>query len=164
MIFRHHMSDYHTRGVAAMDAGRFSTWRKRLGWTQEEAADQLGRTRQTINAWESGKQSIPEEIESVCQWKEREWLQRPEFGPVHLAWCDASLFPDRNPGRRFAHIQLQEFMNNAKMLDYVKRHIGNDSFHDPFVLWFKEEEGADGAPTGVFDTTELMSAVAKRSP
>lgn len=41
-----------------MTPQEFKVWRKDIGWTQQRAADELGRSRHQINCWENGKRPI----------------------------------------------------------------------------------------------------------
>ena len=47
------------RGVNMILADKIMTLRKKCGWSQEDLADQLGISRQSVSKWESGM-SIPD--------------------------------------------------------------------------------------------------------
>ncbi len=49
-----------------MTAKQFTEWRKRMGWTQVEAAQHLGRSRQMVSNYESGA-DIPTVIKLACE-------------------------------------------------------------------------------------------------
>lgn len=50
--------------VATPDA--FVAWRKALGWTQDEAARQIGLTRKSIQRYEWGEAPIPRYVQLAC--------------------------------------------------------------------------------------------------
>ncbi len=41
-------------------------WRKRMGWTQEQAAARLGVERGTVNRYENGKRTISQTVSNLC--------------------------------------------------------------------------------------------------
>jgi transcriptional regulator with XRE-family HTH domain len=43
-----------------------TTWRQRFGWSRTEAAKQLGCSRNSLAAWESGASGIPKYIALAC--------------------------------------------------------------------------------------------------
>jgi DNA-binding XRE family transcriptional regulator len=70
-----------------MEAIEFKEWRRRLGLTQEKAAELIGTSRVTIGNWESGNTPIWVSIERVCRDVELTWKQeQASFGPVILYW------------------------------------------------------------------------------
>ena len=62
-------------------ADKLITLRKKAGWSQEELAEKLGVTRQSVSKWE-GAQSVPD-IDKILQ----------------LARCDHRLLIKRGTGR-----------------------------------------------------------------
>jgi len=44
----------------------FKAWRVRLRLTQQQAADELNRSRMSISRYEKGEEPIPREIELAC--------------------------------------------------------------------------------------------------
>ena len=66
-------------------------WRKILGYTQEQAGKALGVTRATIQNWEYELSSIPVAVQLACSVLLRRWKQRPEFGPVTVAYTGVPL-------------------------------------------------------------------------
>jgi DNA-binding XRE family transcriptional regulator len=50
-----------------MTAKTFAEWRIRLGWTKAKAAEELGCSKNSIMAWESGKSAIPRYIALACK-------------------------------------------------------------------------------------------------
>ena len=55
------------RGVNMILADKIMALRKKCGWSQEDLADQLGISRQSVSKWESGM-SIPDrkDCENEC--------------------------------------------------------------------------------------------------
>jgi DNA-binding XRE family transcriptional regulator len=74
------------RAEGAMDKLELLKWRKKLGYTQEEAGGKLGVTRGTIGSWERGVVAIPASIELACCELARRWMQCSDFGPVNLIY------------------------------------------------------------------------------
>ena len=46
--------------------------RKRLGLTQAEFAEKIGRKRNQVNAYEAGREKIPASIQILCGFMEKE--------------------------------------------------------------------------------------------
>lgn len=57
-------------------AATFKAWRLRMGLTQQQAADELNRSRMQISNYEAGRDPIPREIELACA--------ALEIGPLSL--------------------------------------------------------------------------------
>lgn len=49
-----------------MTAAEFTAWRKRLGYTQAQAADALGMSRRQVQYYEDGSQAVPRVVELAC--------------------------------------------------------------------------------------------------
>ena len=49
-----------------MTADEFKAWRKRVNKTQQEAADELGSTKRSVQGWEDGSQPIKRSIALAC--------------------------------------------------------------------------------------------------
>jgi DNA-binding XRE family transcriptional regulator len=75
-------------------ANNLRKWRKRLGYTQEEAAERLGVTLVTVRNWENSEagEAIPTWLPTLCDRLERRWKQKnEEYGPVALLYCDGPM-------------------------------------------------------------------------
>jgi hypothetical protein len=67
--------------------------------------------------------------------RERQLLQRDDYGPVTLIYCDA---PPWQPQRRLAMIQSKDCKSNANALALASDLFKTDHFFNPFVI---DEEG-----------------------
>lgn len=74
-----------------MRGSELREWRKILGYTQKQAGKVLGVTRATIQNWEYESSSIPVAVQLACSVLMRRWKQRPEFGPVTVAYTGVPL-------------------------------------------------------------------------
>ena len=76
-----------------MRGSEFREWRKKLGYTQQEAAKALDVTRATIQNWEGEVTTPPKSVTLACKLLLRRWKQRPDFGPVTLVYASSPLLP-----------------------------------------------------------------------
>lgn len=126
-----------------MEAVEFSTWRKRLGITQEDLAERwAGVTRNTIQNWESGATAIPAAVATACTvWERRLKQENPALGPVTLVYADGPMFIDPYaPRRRLAMMQQEPFQSNTAAIARVIDMWGRDEFHNAFII---EKSGSD---------------------
>jgi transcriptional regulator with XRE-family HTH domain len=88
-------------GMETISPLELKDWRKRLGYTQIEAAEKMRVSRVTVQNWEGGATPIPAAIPSYCADLERLWKQRrSDYGPVALLYCDGPMTqPLWGPGR-----------------------------------------------------------------
>src|SRR6266568_6624883 len=75
-----------------MDLWDFKKWRRKLRYTQFEAAEKLGVGRGAVQAWESESRPIPPAVELACHELTRLWMRQPDFGPVILAYADDQIW------------------------------------------------------------------------
>jgi DNA-binding XRE family transcriptional regulator len=105
-------------------------WRKILGYTQEQAGKALGVTRATIQNWEYESSSIPVAVQLACRVLVRRWKQRPEFGPVTVAYTgiplslaaqaqDETLTCERYSNNRDAFSRLMDLKNSAAIFNPI---------------------------------------------
>ena len=71
-----------------MNGADLKSWRKRIGYTQEEAAREFGVSRPTVQNWEYENTSVPLVVELASHRLLRQWKQRREYGPVFLIYFD----------------------------------------------------------------------------
>src|SRR6266571_2092329 len=75
-----------------MDLWDFKKWRRRLRYTQFDAAGKLGVGRGAIQTWESEQRPVPGAVELACCELTRAWMRQPDFGPVILIYADDQIW------------------------------------------------------------------------
>ncbi len=113
-----------------MNGPELRQWRKLLGYTQEQAANEFGVTRPTIQNWEYQVTPVPVAVDLASRQLLRRWKQRPEFGPVTLVYASAplglksdlrdrlpTLFCKRYPDNKSALLALSELNNVSKVFN-----------------------------------------------
>ena len=75
-----------------MSPADLKQWRNALELTQVAASELLGVSRVTVQNWESETTRIPVAIEAACEFHQRRWKMRPEFGPITLTYFDVPLW------------------------------------------------------------------------
>ncbi len=75
-----------------MDLWDFKKWRRKLGYTQFDAAEKLGVGRGAIQDWESEHRPVPAAVELACCELTRLWMRQPDFGPVILVYADDQIW------------------------------------------------------------------------
>jgi DNA-binding XRE family transcriptional regulator len=81
-----------------MDKWEFLMSRRKFGYTQEEAAEELGVARGTVVRWESGIALIPKAIELACC----ELIRRSRRAP--FIWTAAELLQELEQRRNEARL------------------------------------------------------------
>ncbi|MFZ2156319.1 MAG: helix-turn-helix transcriptional regulator [Bradyrhizobium sp.] len=117
-----------------MNGLELKKWRKLLGYTQEQAANEFGVTRPTIQNWEYEITPVPVAVDLASRQLVRRWKQRPEFGPITLVYASVPLWRtldsvDRLPTlicRRYPH-------NNAAFLKVFELR-NSSTFFNPMIL------------------------------
>ena len=99
-----------------MDLWDFKKWRKKLGYTQAEAAERLGLSRATVQYWEAEIRPVPLEVELACRELLRRWKQRPEFGPVTLLYADDPIWQEASPPCGVLLLQCERHSNNESAI------------------------------------------------
>jgi DNA-binding XRE family transcriptional regulator len=104
-----------------MDLWDFKKWRKKLGYSQVQAGEQLGLSRGAVQYWESEIRPVPLAVELACQELLRRFRQRLEFGPVTLLYVDGPISElDALPGGAVA-FRCERHPNNDSALGRVDR-------------------------------------------
>ena len=100
-----------------MDPWDFKKWRKKLKYSQFEAAKKLGVRRAAVQHWESERVPISKVVELACEELTRRWKQRPAFGPVTLLYANEPVWPGRHhhPTRRL-FVQCELYADNEAAL------------------------------------------------
>ena len=75
-------------GGQLLNGAELKRWRKKIGFTQEEAAHEFGVSRPTVQNWEYEITSVPLVVELASRRLLRRWKQRREYGPVFLVDLD----------------------------------------------------------------------------
>ncbi len=88
-----------------MDLWDFKKWRRKLKYSQFEAAEALGFKRSGVQNWESERVPISEVVELACEELTLRWKQRPEFGPVTLIYADEQVWPGPDQAARRVFVQ-----------------------------------------------------------
>ena len=117
-----------------MRGSELREWRKILGYTQEQAGKALGVTRATLQNWEYGSSRIPVAVQLACSVLLRRWKQRPEFGPVTVAYTgvplslaaqarvqaqDETLTCERYSSNRDAFSRLMDLKNSTAIFNPI---------------------------------------------
>jgi len=137
-----------------MDMWDFKKWRRKLGYSQFEAAEKLGVSRGAIQHWECERNPIPNAIDLACEEIARRWKQRPEFGPVVLVYSDEPMWPEPDCPSRVLCMQCELHPNNEAAIWRACRLRKAPKFINPFVM------GEDGGI--VLTNPELLNECDKR--
>jgi DNA-binding XRE family transcriptional regulator len=123
----------------ATSPAKFQEWRKRLGYTQGDAAEKLTVTRATVQNWESGTTPIPPWLPMFCERLERRWKQiNPAYGSVALLYCDG---PMTQPVWGPARVPTMRREPWPTMGDAIRRACqltGSEQYHSGLIV---DEEG-----------------------
>ena len=118
----------------AMKGPELRNWRKLLGYTQQQAANQFGVTRPTIQNWEYEITPVPVTVDLASRQLLRRWKQRPEFGPVTLVYASAPLSPMPNSVDPLPTLFCRRYPdNNASFLGIFELRSSSD-FFNPMIL------------------------------
>ena len=99
-----------------MDMWGLKKWRRMLGYSQFEAAEQLGVSRAAIQHWECERNPIPYTAELACEEIIRRWKQRPAFGPVVLVYANEPMWPEPDCPSRVLCVQCELHPNNDAVI------------------------------------------------
>ena len=117
-----------------MNGIELKKWRKLLGYTQEQAANQFGVTRPTIQNWEYEITSVPVAVDLASRQLVRRWKQRPEFGPVALVYASAPLWPTQNSVDRLPTLFCGRYPDNNAAFLRVFELRTSSNFFNPLIL------------------------------
>jgi hypothetical protein len=138
-----------------MDMWDLKKWRRKLGYTQLEAAENLGVSRAAIQHWECERTPVPHAVDLACEEIERRWKRRPEFGPVVLVYADEPMWPEADCPSRVLCMQRELYPNCEAAIGRASRLIATPNFSNPLII------DPDGGV--VWSTPELMHECEKRS-
>ena len=135
-----------------MDLWDFKKWRRKLRYSQENAAQQFGLSRSAIYMWETERTKIAKFVELACEELARKWQQRPEFGPVTLIYSDEPLWSSQSHRKFFVQCELHA--NNETALKRVFQLRQTKKLVDALVI------GQDGqvlwAPIELLEESERV--------
>jgi transcriptional regulator with XRE-family HTH domain len=117
-----------------MNGPELRQWRKLLGYTQEQAANEFGVTRPTIQNWEYEVTSVPAAVDLASRQLLRRWKQRPEFGPVTLVHASAPLGPKPNVGDRLPTLSCKRYTDNKSALLALSALDDGSKLFNPQIL------------------------------
>ena len=103
----------------AMDVWDFKKWRKKLGYSQVQAGEQLGLSRGAVQYWEREVRPVPLAVELACQELLRQSKLRPEFGPVILLYADGPILRVDLPPWGDLVLRCEPHPNNGSALGRV---------------------------------------------
>jgi transcriptional regulator with XRE-family HTH domain len=118
-----------------MNGLELKKWRKLLGYTQEQAANEFGVTRPTIQNWEYEITPVPVAVDLASRQLLRRWKQRPEFGPVTLVYAGAPLWPPTLNGvDRLPSLFCRRYPDNNTAFLRVFELRNSSNFFNPLIL------------------------------
>ncbi len=137
-----------------MDLWDFKKWRRKLKYSQFDAAEKLGISRGTIQHWEAERRRIPYAVALACEEIARRWKQRPEFGPVVLIYADEPMWPEPDCPSRVLCMQCELHPKNEAAVQRACRLRQAPNFVNPVIL---DEDGGV-----VWTSRELLNECDKR--
>jgi DNA-binding XRE family transcriptional regulator len=117
-----------------MDAWDLKKWRRKLGYNQFEAAQELGVGRASIQNWEQERWPIPRVTELACQKILRCRKQRPDFGPVLVIYADGPIWQRSQGPYQISILQCELYENNEIAMQHVNRLRDDPYFINPFIM------------------------------
>jgi DNA-binding XRE family transcriptional regulator len=137
-----------------LDCWDLKKWRKKHGFNQFDAAEQLGINRGSFQNWEREVRPIPRAVELACEEISQLRRQRPDFGPVILVYADGPILQQSSELYSLALLRCDRFPNNEAAMEEATR-LGFDPLVvDPFIL------AEDGSV--VWDAPELLEECNRR--
>jgi DNA-binding XRE family transcriptional regulator len=121
-----------------MDLWDFKKWRRKLKYSQFDAADELGVSRAAIQHWECERSPIRRAVELACEEITRRWRQRPSFGPVVLIYADQPMWSQPDCPSRVLCVQCEPHPNNETAIRRACRLRETPTFFNPSII---EESG-----------------------
>src|SRR5215813_4285805 len=122
-----------------MSATKLREWRKRLGYTQADAAEKLRVTRATVLNWEGGTTPVPPWLPMSCERLERRWKQaNPAYGPVALLYCDGPMTQPVWGPARVPIMRREPWPTMAEAIWRAQQLTGSEHYHSGLIV---DEEG-----------------------
>ena len=139
-----------------MDLWDLKKWRRKLKYSQIDAAKELGFHRAAVQYWESEKVPISKVVELACEELTRRWKRRPEFGPVTLIYASEPVWPGPDHSTRKLFVQCELYANNEAALQRACWLKETQNFINPLIVGQEDGEIVWPAP-------ELLLECDKRS-
>ncbi|ABQ39808.1 helix-turn-helix transcriptional regulator [Bradyrhizobium sp. BTAi1] len=117
-----------------MNGLELKKWRKLLNYTQEQAANEFGVTRPTIQNWEYEITPVPVAVDLASRQLLRRWKQRPGFGPVTLVYASAPLSPTQDRVDRLPTLFCRRYLDNNAAFLRVLELRSSSNFFNPLIL------------------------------
>ena len=117
-----------------MNGLELKKWRTLLGYTQDQAANEFGVTRPTIQNWEYEITPVPVAVDLASRQILRRWKQGPEFGPVILVYASAPLSPTLNSVDRPPTLFCRRYPDNNAAFLRIFELRNSSSFFNPLIL------------------------------
>jgi len=137
-----------------VNASDFRKWRRELRYTQREAAQKLGVTRNTVHHWECKVTRIPEPVALACRELTRRSKWRPQFGPVTLVYADESIWENPDVWSDLVVLQCEGYPDNQAA---IRRACFLTETHSLNVAFIVEGDGGI-----VWTSTELLDECDRR--
>jgi transcriptional regulator with XRE-family HTH domain len=113
-----------------------------MGYTQQQAANEFGVTRPTIQNWEYEITPVPVAVDLAFRQLLRRWKQRPEFGPITFVYASAPLWPTLNGADQLPTLFCRRYPDNNAAFLRVFELRDSSNFFSPlifdetnFVIW-----------------------------
>ncbi|MFN4927549.1 transcriptional regulator with XRE-family HTH domain [Bradyrhizobium sp. USDA 4011] len=117
-----------------MNGVELKEWRRAMGFTQQQAGDELGVTRATIQNWEYVITPIPLTVPLACRQLLRRKKRRPEFGPVTLVYSIIPLPNGSNLASEPAALTCKGCVNNIEAFRRINELSENSTFFNAMIL------------------------------
>jgi len=117
-----------------MNGPELKEWRKLLGYTQEQAANEFGVTRPTIQNWEYEITAVPVTVDLASRQLLRRWKRRPEFGPVTVVYASAPLWPRPTGLEPLPQLFCGRHPNNDAAFKKIFELRVRSNFFNPLIL------------------------------
>ena len=109
-------------------------WRRAMDFTQQQAGDELGVTRATIQNWEYEITTIPVTVSLACSQLLRRRKRRPDFWPVTLIYSTIPLPNAANLADQPAALNCQRCVDNIDAFRRINELSENSAFFNPIIL------------------------------
>lgn len=135
-----------------MNGSDFRRWRTGFGLSQQDLADKMGVTRNTIQNWEAQLGNLSTVADNgVKVWDRRLRQEEPLRGPVTLIYADGPLMLPSHGPQRVARMQQEPHLSNAAVLCRVQMLASHPRFYNPFVM--------EGERYDLWNMMELQRAI-----